>query len=166
MVHRLAIGALFSSVLGIAAAYGSAFLPGGAPAWAPWVMAFSIAAMLVSTMAIGAARRGRLGKLVLPFAFVFVVLAGGFGVVLALPPADPLDPALWLGVPPRAAVILFGIGLLPLFAVPIAYALTFDEMTLSQADLDRVRAAARALREARGGPAAEPGTPRAPVEEG
>jgi len=41
--------------------------------------------------------------------------------------------------------VLIGIGLLPLLVLPLAYALTFDEMTLSEADLARVRDAARAL---------------------
>lgn len=139
MIRSSALVVCFASVLGIGAAYGAAFLPGGAPEWAAWIMAIGIAAMLVSIMALGAVRHGRLGRLWLPFAFVFVVLAGGFGLVLALPPADPLDPALWLGLPPRAAVVLYGIGLLPLLVVPLAYALTFDQMTLTDHDLARVR---------------------------
>jgi hypothetical protein len=146
MIKRAALGAVFLSVASIGAAYASAFFPGGAPGWAPWVMAVGIALLMVATMALGAAREGRLGRLTLPFAFVFLVLTVGFGVVLALPAADPLDPELWLGLPPRAAVVLYGVGLLPLLAVPLAYALTFDEMTLSDEDLARVRAAAARLR--------------------
>jgi hypothetical protein len=38
------------------------------------------------------------------------------------------------------------VGLLPLFVLPLAYGLTFDGQTLSEADLERVRQAARALR--------------------
>jgi hypothetical protein len=147
MIKRLALAGVFVSVLAIAIAFSSAFLPSGVPGWAPWLMAIGTSTSMVCTMALGAARDGRIGKLAVPFAFVFVVLTGGFWLVLALPAADPQNLDLWLGLPPRAAVILYGIGLLPLFAVPVAYALTFDEMTLSQADLDRVRAAARGLRE-------------------
>lgn len=146
MIKRAALASVFLSVLAIGAAYASAFLPGGAPRWAPWAMAAGIAVLMVATMALGAARGDRLGRLALPFAFVLVVLLAGFGGVLALPPAAPADPALWLGLPPRAAVVLYGIGLLPLFAVPVAYALTFDEMTLSEEDLARVRAAAAELK--------------------
>ena len=146
MIKRSALRAVFLSVVAIGVAYASAFAPGGAPRWAAWLMAMGIAVLLVATMALGAARDGRLGRLALPFGFVLLVLAVGFGAVLALPPADPLDPSLWLGLPPRAAVVLYGIGLLPLFAVPVAYALTFDDMTLSDADLARVRAAAAELK--------------------
>jgi hypothetical protein len=148
MTKRLALGAVFLSVSAIGAAYASAFLPGGAPDWAAWLMVLGIAVLMVATMVLGAAREGRLGKLKLPFLFVFLVLTLGFGAVLALPAADPADPTLWLGLPPRAAVVLYAIGLLPLLAVPVAYALTFDEMTLSVEDLERVRRAAREMREA------------------
>jgi hypothetical protein len=40
-------------------------------------------------------------------------------------------------------VILYGIGLLPVLVLPVAYGLTFDAATLSEADLERVRAARR-----------------------
>ncbi len=160
MAKPIALGTVFLSTLVIAAAYASGFLPGGAPAWAPWALAVGVAAMLVAMMALGAARHGRIGRLVIPFAFVFVVLAGGFGLVLALPGVDPVNPELWLGLPPRAAIVLFGIGLLPLFAVPIAYALTFEEQTLSAEDLARLRSLTRGARE----PAAEEMTPVAASE--
>ena len=147
MAKRIALGTVFLSTLVITAAYASGFLPGGAPGWAPWALAVGTAAMLVGMMALGAARGGTIGRLVIPFAFVFVVLAGGFGVVLALPGVDPVNPELWLGLPPRAASVLLGIGLLPLFAVPIAYALTFEDQTLSTEDLARLRSATSAARE-------------------
>lgn len=146
MIRRTALAGVVLSTMLIGAAYASAFFPGGAPGWAPWAMAIGTASLMVATMALGAARGGRLGRLRLPFALVFLLLVGGFGAVLALPPADPADPTLWLGLPPRAAVVLYGIGILPLLVVPVAYALTFDEMTLSEADLARVRAAGSAGR--------------------
>ena len=138
--------AIVLSTLALAVAYGSAWLPGGAPAWASWLFVLGIAGLMVSMMWLGARRPGRgVGRLVLPFAFVFLVLVGGFGLVLLLPPADPADPVLWLGLPPRAAIVLYGIGLLPVLVLPVAYAMTFDELTLSEADLERVRAARRAM---------------------
>jgi hypothetical protein len=101
-----------------------------------------IPCLVVGLMVLGAARADRgLGPLVLPFAFVWIVLAGGFGAALLLQPSDPADPVLWLGLPPGAAVVLYGIGLSPVFVLPLAYALTFDASTLSEEDLERVRAA-------------------------
>jgi hypothetical protein len=134
-----AVAVLFGSTLAIAAAYGSAFLPGGAPAWAAWVLAIGMSACMVGMMVLGAARDGKLGRLKIPFALVFLILVVGFGIALALPGTDPVDPELWLGLPPRAAVVLFGIGFLPLLVAPVAYALTFEEQTLRPGDLERVR---------------------------
>lgn len=142
-----AIGALFAATLAIALAYASAFLPGGAPRWAPWLLATGTATCMVGMMVLGATRRGRpLGRtLVAAFAVTFVLVLGGFALALALP-AEAAGARLWLGLPRRAAILLYGIGLLPLLILPLAYASTFDEQTLSEEDLARLRAAAAALR--------------------
>lgn len=158
-MKRFALGALFASAVAVAAAYAAAFLPGGAPNWANWLLAMGTAVMVVATMILGAVKNGRIGALVLPFGFVLVVLVVGFGLALALPPADPADPTLWLGLPPRAAIVLYGIGLLPFFVVPVAYALTFDQGTLSEDDLRRVREAARAFQASKTEPAAPQAIP-------
>jgi hypothetical protein len=139
VIKSYAVAVLLLSMLLIAAAYGSAFLPGGTPAWAPWAMVVGMSASMVAMMVLGAARDGRVGKLVFPFAFVFVVFVAGFGIALAHPGTDPADPVLWLGLPPRAAIVLYVIGFLPLFVVPVADALTFDEQTLRVEDLERIR---------------------------
>ncbi len=149
MAKRLALPALVLSMLLVAAAYGSALIFSEAPPWAAALLAVGTAGAMVAMMALGAARGGRIGVLAIPFAFVFLVVAGGFLLVLALPPAAPGETELWLGLPPRAALVLFGIGLIPLLGMPMVYALTFDAMTLSEADLGRIRAQALALREHR-----------------
>jgi hypothetical protein len=95
-------------------------------------------------MALGAARGRRgIGKLKFPFAFVFIVLTAGFCLALGLPANEGPGSTLWLGLPSRAAIIIYGIGLLPIVVLPVAYALTFDTQTLSQSDIDRVRELAR-----------------------
>jgi hypothetical protein len=92
-------------------------------------------------MTLGSAREGRgVGRLLLPFAFVWLILAGGFTAALLLPP-EGATPRLFAGLPLGAAIIIYGVGLLPVLALPLAYALTFDDLTLSDADLERVRAA-------------------------
>jgi hypothetical protein len=116
----LATLAVFFSTLCIAVAYGSAFLPGGTPGWAPWLLAFGMSTCMVAIMVMGAARKGRVGRLALPFAFVFLVLTVGFGAALAHPGTDPANPEL-------------------LLVIPLAYALTFDEQTLRPEDLERIR---------------------------
>jgi hypothetical protein len=95
---------------------------------------------LVAVMVLGAARAGRLpGTLGIAFALVGVMLAGGFALTLALPAVPGAAEPLVLGLPRRAAVIVYGVGLLPVFVLPAAYALTFDAQTLRDEDLARVR---------------------------
>jgi len=145
-VKGAALLAIVGSALLIGVAYASAFLPRGTPGWAPWLFVAGMSVMMVSTMALGAARDGRIGRLWIPFAGVLVILLGGFGLVLALPPADPTDPALWFGLPPRAAIVLYGIGFLPFLLVPVGYAVTFHQQTLGPGDLERIRDEALAAR--------------------
>jgi hypothetical protein len=154
MTRRIALAALVASALVIAASYASAFLPGGAPPAAAWGMALGVPAALVAVMVLGAVRPGEsVGRLAWPFAFVGLALAVGFGLALALPANESAASPLYLGLPLRAAVILYGIGLMPIAVLPVAYALTFRTQTLSQADVDRVRAAGEAW--ARGRSSAE-----------
>jgi hypothetical protein len=122
-------------------AYASAFFP-PVIAWVgPWLMAIMVPLVMFATMILGAVRETRtLGRLTLPFLLVFVLVAGGFVVALLLP-VEGADAALFLGLPARAAVILYGVGLLPLFMLPMVYALTFDTLTLTDEDIARVRAA-------------------------
>lgn len=168
-VRKWALTTLVLSALAITVAYVSAFLPGGTPAWAPWIFMVGMVFIMVGTMAVGAVRDDSIGVLWIPFGLILVILLGGFGLVLALPPADPGDPALWLGLPPRAAVIMYGIGLFPFFLLPVAYAWTFDHLTLKPGDLERIRdealQAQLEMRQRADGPA-EPFGPAGPATEG
>jgi len=140
-VRRVAFGAIVLGAVGIALAYASAFAPPAIAAAGPWLMAVALPVCLVAVMTFGAVRDGKsLGAMALPFAVVFVLVTGGFLLALALSP-DTVRGPFWFGLPRRAAVILLGVGLLPLFVLPIVYALTFDALTLSDEDVARVRAA-------------------------
>ena len=139
MTKRIAVGATLFATCCIALAYASAFVPGGGE-WGAWSMVIGLATMVVSLMVLGVARRGRgVGRLAVPLAFTFVVIVAGFGAALLLP-VETVGGRLVLGLPLRAALVLYGVGLLPILVLPLAYALTFDDMTLSEADLARVRA--------------------------
>ena len=144
-VKRVALAAIFLSTCLIGAAYASVLLLGRAPAWAPWSFMIGTATVMLATIVLGAARRGGgVGRLALPFALIYALLLAGFGAVLALPPEAGADTPLWLGLPRRAAIVLYGIGILPLFLLPLAYAFTFESMTLREEDLTRIAAARRA----------------------
>jgi hypothetical protein len=133
-----------AGILVIAIGYAGAFFPGGTAPWAPWLLALGIPVALGAIMILGATR-GRLGvgPLKYPFAFVAAVLAIGFFAALALPATESPLSKLWLGLPARAAIVIYGIGLLPIVVLPVAYALTFETQTLSAEDVEQVRRLAR-----------------------
>jgi hypothetical protein len=138
--RRLALTALFLGILSIAIGYAAAFRPGGIPTWAPWLLALGIPTALGGIMVLGAARGRRgVGPLKVPFLFVVVTLAAGFCAALALPATESAQNHLWLGLPIRAALVIYGIGLLPIVVLPVAYALTFENQTLTAEDVERVR---------------------------
>ena len=98
-------------------------------------------------MILGAARgRMGIGPLKYPFAFVVAVLAIGFCAALAIPATEGPLSKLWLGLPARAAIVIYGIGLLPIIVLPVAYALTFEAQTLNAEDVERVRELGRAYK--------------------
>ncbi|NIP59055.1 MAG: hypothetical protein GWM92_08540 [Gemmatimonadetes bacterium] len=138
-----ALAVLLTGVLAVGVAYGAAFFRTPPPGWAAWLMAAGTVGAIVAVMALGAVKGGRLGGLWLAFAAVAILVGGGFGALLALPSTGSADADLFMGLPQRAAILLYGIGLLPTLVVPVAYALTFDRLTLSEDDLERVRRARR-----------------------
>jgi hypothetical protein len=142
--RRAALLALVAGILAIAIGYAAAFLRGGTPAWAPWLLALGIPVALGAIMILGAARGPMgIGPLKYPFAFVVAVLAIGFCAALALPATESPLSRLWLGLPARAAIVIYVVGLLPIIVLPVAYALTFEAQTLNAEDVERVRELAR-----------------------
>ncbi len=144
--HRLRgvlVASVFAGAVCIAVAYASTFLRGGAPRWGSWCMVAGLALLLVATMALGAVRTMRDVRRLSPaLLFTFVVLLGGLGAGLLLPASERAGSTLLLGLPLRAALVLYGVGLVPLLVLPLVYALTFDDMTLREEDIERVRRAA------------------------
>lgn len=142
MPTRLALAALVLSCTAIAGAYALAFLPGGAPSWAAWGLALGSAGALSSMMALGAVRGGRIRPVPLAASVLtFVVVAGSFGAALVLPANEGPGATLVLGLPLRAAIVLYGVGIVPILFLPLMYALSFDADTLSDDALERVRRA-------------------------
>lgn len=136
-VQALALGALCVGLVAVAAAYGSAFIVAGGASWSVPAFAIGVNMAAGAMMVLGAARGGRIGVLLVPIVVTVSIVAAGMLVAWALPSgAEPL----WLGLPRRAAIVLYGVGLLPLFILPLAYAWTFERMTLREEDIGRVRA--------------------------
>jgi hypothetical protein len=130
----------------IAAAYASAWLPGGAPVWGVCLMIAGSAKIIASATAMGAANSGVRSRLALAAAFfLFAVIVAGFGAPLLLPVETATSP-LMLGLPLRAAIEIYGVGLLPIMVLPLLYALEFKSDGLDEASLDALRTKCEALR--------------------
>lgn len=148
MTRRAAIRALATGVLLLAVAYAAQLALGGTTRWVVWTYLIGMSTTMLGMLVLGVARRGGgAGKLALPFLFIYAVLLAGFGLALGMGAESAADP-LWLGLPRRAAIVVYGIGVLPLFLLPLAYALTFESTTLRDEDLARI-AALRRDRDAR-----------------
>ena len=133
----------------VALSYAAAFA-GVGDGWAPWTLAVGANGVIMSLMAIGATRHDTLPRsLVWTFVGLFVLCAGAFLAALAMPAAEGANAALLFGLPLRTAIVLYGVGVVPILILPLAYALTFESSTLSEGDLDRVRAAYAVVRAAR-----------------
>ena len=106
-------------------------------------MALGASGLVASTMALGALRSRADARRLSPlFVATFVVIFASLAAALLLPPDEGPSSTIVLGLPLRAAIVVYGIGIVPLLALPLAYALTFDE---SRLDPDRIRGRARGL---------------------
>ena len=153
-LHHRTLLALVLSTVAIAAAYASAFRSGGAPMWAPWALAMGLATCMTAVALLGVTSSVRARSAGTPLtivltslAVVWVLMAVCFGLALVLPAETGAVPRLWIGLPRRAAILLYGIGFLPLLVLPFAYAFTFDALTLPPEELERIRAAAQRARD-------------------
>lgn len=145
-MKRVLIRLLVVSCCLVALSYAAVFA-GARGGWAPWTLAIGANGVIMSLMAIGAVRRDTLPRsLVWTFVGLFLFCAGCFVAALVLPVAEGANGPLLFGLPLRTAIVLYGIGVVPIFILPFAYALTFEASTLSEADLIRVRAASAVVR--------------------
>lgn len=136
MPNRLALATLAAAGPALLVA---PFVPGPVGAVA---LAVTSAALPVALMALGAARRGRLGPVGPALAALFVLLCGALLILLALS-GRGADAPRWSGFPLAAWVQLGVLLLAPLPLVGLAYALTHDRWTgPSPEDLRRLAALA------------------------
>lgn len=134
------IALLVTGTTAIALAYGAA-LSGAA---APWLLATGAAAVLTAMLRLSAHRRGGLPPTLRAAAWLaFVALAAGFAYALAAPRPAVGGPLL-LGLPRVTAILLLLAGLVPLVALPFAWARAFDREVLGPGEVARIVEAARA----------------------
>jgi hypothetical protein len=107
-------------------------------------LVFASASLLLppALVALGASRRGRLGPLgpaLLLFALFLQLLLAAMILLSGRAEAE----GLWLGLPPAGAVLLYGLGLLPLLLVSFGFAWHFGGSGPGEEELRRLRALAR-----------------------
>jgi hypothetical protein len=107
--------------------------------WADGLLAVAAGAFPVALIALGAARRGRLGR---PLAAIFltllVLLVGSLAFLVAVAGRGAGLPRVG-GVPLAAVIEIAGLFLAPFGLVVVGYALTFDRWGLAAEDLARLR---------------------------
>ena len=146
-MKRLLVRLLVASCALVAVAYAAMFVSATPPAWAPISLAIGANGVIMTLMAIGAVRHDTMPRsLVWTFIGLFLLCAGAFVVALLLPAQEGPGGSLLLGLPLRSAIVLYGVGVVPIAILPFAYALTFESSTLSEDDLARVRAAHASMR--------------------
>jgi hypothetical protein len=101
-----------------------------------WVAALTVTTFPVALIALGAARGGKLNGLLGPLLALWIVLAGSFVTLLALPGGGP-DSVL--GLPLGTALMLFVLVPVPFILVCWVYAAHFSSFTLRDEDLERLR---------------------------
>ncbi len=148
MSRSLARHLLGGSLVLVAVSYAGAFLPGGAPDWAPWALLVgSVTALAaISLLGAGSARAASDRRLLGLLAVTSLLLVTSIGAGLLLPPPEAGSP-LFGGLPPGAALMVYGAGLLPLLLVPLGYAWVFPQVGFGEGDLERLRDEARRARE-------------------
>jgi hypothetical protein len=140
MIDRRASGAvvaIFAGMVLVLLAYASAWLPAGTPVWGVALMIAGSALGMAATLELGA-RNSHVTRARWLALFLFVVIVAGFGAPLVLPPESATG-ALLLGLPLRAAIEIYGVGILPILVLPWAYALEFRSEGLDEAALAAIR---------------------------
>jgi hypothetical protein len=122
---RAAIPTLAVSLLLVAFAYAAALI-GVFAAVTPWALALGTSGVLGALLLLAARRaRGPMRRLAVVAWIITVVLAAGLCVTLAASPPAAGGPLL-LGLPRSTAILLIAVGLVPLVALPLAWAGAFD----------------------------------------
>lgn len=119
-------GIAVASMLAIGA-YLTAFRTDGAPLWAAIVLAVATALLLASFVALGVGNRSRRGPVLAALFTILFAVGGGIAAALLIGAPEGPDASLFGGLPAGAAMVLYGVGLVPALIVPLLYAAGFED---------------------------------------
>jgi hypothetical protein len=104
-----------------------------------WFTILGLAGTLSGTLFLGVANRAALsGPMVFAVVALFFIPVLGFGAALLLPAESLADPLI-LGLPRRAAVVLLGVGLMPVLIFPALYARDGADNALTPERMEEIR---------------------------
>jgi len=122
-----AVALLATASLLLVLGYSATFWPGGVPMWVSVMFAVATVAQLMAFCVLGAVtREGRLGAAAWGV-LTMGLLVGGALVYAIVAPDLGADEPLLLGLPRRAAVILYGVGVGPLAVLAMGFVKHFRE---------------------------------------
>ena len=123
---RAGVTLVCAGAIAAGVAYAAAIVDGAAPTWAPWALAAGASASSVGLFFLGAATRDALTRGIAALLVALgILLFGAFAAALALTPGAGATEPLLLGLPRRLAIVFYGVGFVPLFVLPVAFARTF-----------------------------------------
>ncbi len=145
LITRLALLGVGASTVVAAAALASPIGSGVAPGGAAIALSLATAGLIASLVVLGGHGRRGGGGVWIAAGTVVVVVGGGLTAALLMG-SDPASTSQGLigGLPPPAALLVYGVGLVPALVVPLVYAWTFGRSTLTASDVAQVREAAAA----------------------
>ncbi len=139
-VRRVAVGALGVSSFALLVAYAAAWWPGVSPRGVAVLFAGATVAQLVAFVLLGGRRRdGRLGAAWIGVA-ALLLLVGVILIAVSVADVSTAEEPLLLGLPRRAALVLYGVGIAPLALLAGAFARGFAAWAPTDADIARLRA--------------------------
>jgi heme/copper-type cytochrome/quinol oxidase subunit 4 len=139
-LRRVAVALLGASSVALLAGYAAAWWPSVEPRAVGVLFASAIVAQLVAFVLLGARRRdGRFGAAWIAV-LALVVVVGGILLVVSLSEGSAANEPFLLGLPRRAALVLYGVGVAPLLVLAGAFARGFAQWAPTDDDLARVRA--------------------------
>jgi hypothetical protein len=148
VLKSIVLSLVVLSLLIVGAGYTGSFF---SATWSPWCLAIGTCGALMSMMALGSIRRGKIAPaLRWVFTGMFLFCAGCFCVALALPANEGAGGPMLFNFPLRSTIVLLGVAIVPILVMPFAWALTFDSAMLSEDDLAKLREAQAAMARANG----------------
>jgi hypothetical protein len=129
----------------VGGAYLVAWRSGATAPAAAWLLVAGNAVTMATALLLGARGARRSPWLVGAAALVGIMLIAAFAAGLLLP-AESAGAPLVLGLPARLAYIVYGVGVLPVFVLPMAFARDFSDDGLDPGSLAALRREAAELR--------------------